>query len=284
MRFSNKFCAFLLVALVMASTTVMAVPYTKYDGVGFSGSGFLFVYHMGVLKGLQNAEFVPQRVSKLSGLSGGALVAASQCTKTTPKKTKKEAFAVLEFCSKDAPYYCFGKLDQVLNGFLEKVIPQGSVRNCDRKLFVDVSRVQNLTGSSCTDCVPTNLAIKLVSHYRSRADLITVLRATSFLAQGVSSPSSCTLDLRDKPMCDGGYANRNIPCPVGSKRCVKVSSYVNPNPSASIYPGMRGESTLPIPSSMWNSYSLNAVVINMHKEAIFQLGLDDAKYWLNQNA
>lgn len=283
MRFTSLLLAAL--AAVVAATTVAAAPYTKYDGVGFSGSGFLFVYHMGVLKGLQNAQFVPQRVNKLAGLSGGALVAASQCARTVPKKIKKEAFAVLEFCAADAPFYCFGKLDQVLNGFLEKVVPQGSVRNCDRRLFVDVARVQNVTGSSCADCVPANLATKLVSHYRGRADLITVLRATSFLAQGVSSPTSCTLELRDKPMCDGGYSNRDIPCPVGSTRCVKVSSYVNPvYPNTSIYPGMRGESTLPIPAALWNSYSLNAVAINAHKEAIFQLGLDDAKYWLDQNA
>lgn len=238
----------------------------------------------GVLRGLQLAKFVPQRVDRLAGLSGGGLVAAAQCTKSNFALAKQECFNMLDFCASDFPYFCNGKLDARVQVFLTKVLPSNTFTKCNNKLFVDVSRVINETGSSCKDCVPSNLARKLVSRFRSRDDMVDVLRATSFLAQGVSSPTSCTLKLREMNACDGAYATQTIPCPPNSKNCVRVSAYANQRLAAEIYPGMRGEHTMPIPAVQWNAISMYAVAVNATKVAMFQLGREDALFWAKQNA
>jgi hypothetical protein len=163
---------------------------------------------------------------------------------------------------------------------------KSAYKNCRKKLLIEVSRFVDPIVTPCSACDDLNTENKIVTFYKSRSDLIKVVRASSFLS-GVSAPTDCTLEMRNKPTCDGGFSTVEIPCPKNSKHCVRVSAYVvdgtKPEREANIFPGMRGEDTLPYSAKVWADISLDAVRVNAKKEEIFEFGYLDAKHWMEQN-
>jgi hypothetical protein len=94
---------------------------------------------------------------------------------------------------------------------LEKLIPhkKSAYKNCRKKLLIEVSRFVDPVASPCSACDDLNVESKIVTFYESRKDLIEVIRASSF-SSGVSAATDCTMEMRDKPTCDGGYSGSFI--------------------------------------------------------------------------
>jgi hypothetical protein len=248
--------------------------------IGFSGSGFLLVYHLGVLQAMTDHGLLLPN-SSLAGLSGGALVSVLHCTGVNLTLAKLELFQMITNCAQDFPLYCFGTLDEAVANALEGIIPMDdSFAQCSGGDFtVEVSSIVQ-GGSSCLDCNPGNVQKEYISSFTSREDLITVLRASAFVS-GVSGVDPCNVLLRGQPTCDGGYSiPQTVPCPITDVGCLRVSCHQTSG-DGNIFPGIRGP--LSISASDWNALAFDAVGTDEHKEMIYETGYQDAVFWMQMN-
>jgi hypothetical protein len=253
------------------------------QAIGFSGSGFLLVYHLGVLTAFKEHGVIPNVTNQIAGQSGGALIGVLQCISANLTLAKAQLFQFIDICANRPPFYCIGSLLQAVSLALDFIIPKhNSYLHCNHVFTVEVSPIVDLT-QSCFDCTPDNVKQVLINQFTSRQDLITVLEASSFVA-GVSGTDPCYVELRGNATCDGGYnIPQGVPCPTNiTDGCVRVSCHTGP-PDGNIYPGMRGNDTLPLAAADWNGLSFNAPQTNQYKEAIYNTGYMDASFWMKTN-
>jgi hypothetical protein len=282
----------LVVLLVLTTQESFAIAKTPIDGIGFSGGGFLLAYHLGVMQTFLTKKLVQNEAIPIAGASAGALVGSIPCSGSKLSVVKDHFMNALTYCA-NSTTKCIGELDALNQATLQVAIPHNArYKECNNHLFVAVTRnikPEDPTTPAC-ECTGSKTVGKLIHFYENRGDLITSLRASAFLP--MLSSMSCYLLLRHKQTCDGGYTDL-LPCPpntdVPGKFCLKVSVipkifWTNTTEPASIYPGIRGVATLPIPDlRLWQNIALNAKVVNQYKMAIFEAGKEDADYWLKQN-
>jgi hypothetical protein len=257
------------------------------DAVGLSGSGFLGIYHVGVLHGLQLSKVMRTTKNvKVAGLSGGGQVAAFSCSGAKIATILSVFSANIEFCAADTPYYCAGKVDALLKESFDLIVPKDGWQKCNGNLYLEITDPKNdtLQTPPCTCLGGKNIGLM---QYQSRDDLMQAMRATSFVSQW--STPGCYINFRGQGTCDGGYSvpSSFVPCPPHSKHCLKVTARTKEGWGvgvvADIYPGMRGVDTLPIPAAVWNAGVFNPIIANSSRDAMFMLGQLDAKFWANKN-
>jgi hypothetical protein len=267
----------------------------KIDGIGMSGTAFLLPYHLGVAGTF--LEYGMFKMFRTAGASGGALSGSIGCSGMPYQELKDMIFASIDECAHSATK-CIGNLGEKLAEVVKKVLPKGDeFANCRNRLFtqVTIEVAPNDPSSAVCACTQTeNNRGKLIGWYKSRDDFISTLKTTIYLAK-IAGPT-CTRPYRKfNETCDGGYSD-NLPCPPGTlekgKFCLKVSVYpsfmwsskTNTTGPADIYPGVRGEATLPIQShAVWTNLAHDPTTVSLYKDAIYNAGRMDAKYWLDNH-
>lgn len=270
----------------------------KIDGIGLSGTAFMIPYNLGVAKTF--LDYGMFKKYPAAGASGGALSASLGCSGMPFNKFKTSIFAAVAYCA-NATDMCAGSLGSKLVEALQLSLPTGSAyKGCNGRLFVQVTIgtvPQPKPDTPTAPCLCTETATnrgKHVSFFNSRSDFVSTLRTTTFLSR-LADPA-CTRAFRKFPeTCDGGYSD-NLPCPPAAlgegKFCLKASVYpsfmwstkTNTTGPADIYPGVRGESTLPFQDrALWATVTHNPRTVERYKTQIYQAGRLDAEYWLTQN-
>jgi hypothetical protein len=157
------------------TTSISSAFASQTLGVGFSGTGFLILYEIGVLGAFcvtlpclstrhrTDAHTDTRRrclapphaavlrslgiingATKLAGASGGSLVAAAACSGAS--NVFQTSFDITVRCR--ASMGCRGSLDSVVRAALPGVLPPDAAQRCSSRLFVAVTeaRPDNQTG------------------------------------------------------------------------------------------------------------------------------------------
>jgi hypothetical protein len=265
-------------------------PKLNIKSLGFSGSGFYFSYFLGVYKSLQKAGLVNKK-TPVYGSSGGAIVAGGLCSGSSIEDMMDENLKVATFCNSSTTL-CAGQLDELLVAELKQRAPKGNGwKNCNNRGHIHISHsyskpndfpVCNLTGGNWT-----------INQFKSRQDLIDAVASSSFVIG--ASGFACNREFRGQPVMDGGYSI-SLPCDGMDdnsqieKGCLAISVipqplwayYAGRNYAIRIYPGMRGLQTLPLALNKWLSGTINAQIYLPIAHQLFDLGVEDGKYWIEQ--
>ena len=288
-----------LLAFVIASglTVIMQANAEKkrIDGIGMSGTAFMIPYQLGVARTFIDYGMFEKYVT--AGASGGALSGSLGCSGMSFTSFKKSIFAAVTTCANDANM-CVGTLGEKLSNAISATLPSGqSYANCNGRLYIQTTIgtvPQDPTSSECFCTQTDKNRGKLVRHFKSRSDFVSILKTTTYLSKIVAP--ECTRSFRKfDETCDGGYSD-NLPCPpqaIGEgKFCLKASVYpkfmwsskTNTTGPADIYPGVRGDDTLPFQDrDLWATATHNPKTIDTYKDEIYQAGRLDAKFWLDEN-
>ncbi len=266
-----------------AKTNFQAVSGDKIGGIGLSGGGLLALYHLGVLQGMLEEGFLTKNHAiPIAGASAGALAGGAVCTGTDIKEVIKLYRGEIRRCLGE-PFFCANSLDSVVRATLRAVSRKlKDIKRCRNRFYTQVSIVEQDDGKKppfCSRDAP--LRSKLISFYKNRGDLINTARASAWLPN-ISSAKMCSLTFRGKQFQDGGFTE-NLPCPPGSetdgKYCVKIAVFAFA-PGASIFPGIRGVESFPVPADEWDALTSNIFAVEQNFDAIFDMGKKDAKFWL----
>lgn len=272
------------------------------DGFGFSGSGFYIIYHIGVLSELISSGLLVPGESVIAGASGGAHIAAFTCSGLPVDQQRSMILKSITGCLDGS---CQGKLNALDLKMMRSSIPDDSAFDpCIGKAFVQLSVTQPAPAGSSPPfqmCFDEHKDSLLVGDFYDRNDFIDAVSGTSFIHNGLSNATSCTLPWRDLHVMDGGYTNE-LPCPPGTENnnsCLRVAaipkalwsewqtsggpSCVPLPPQTEIYPGVSGI-TLPIPLDSWLAAEFDAVKFLPHADSVYELGVADAQYWLQTNS
>ncbi len=288
-----------LLNFAFAQTTSSIVR--TIDGFGFSGSGFYIIYHMGVLDELISSGILVPGESVVAGASGGAHIATFTCSGLSVDQQLAMIMKGITSCNDGS---CLGYLHARDLKMMELAVPDNSAfERCNGKVFVQLSVTKPAPPGSKP---PFNMCFEeqkdslLVGEFHNRNDLINAVTGSSFIHNGLSNATSCTLPWRDLNVMDGGYTNE-LPCPPGTednnsclriaaipkslwsewqisggKSCIPVSS------GTEIYPGLSGME-LPLPLGDWLAAEFDSVKFLPHADSIYDLGVADARYWLKSN-
>ncbi|KNC82044.1 hypothetical protein SARC_05661 [Sphaeroforma arctica JP610] len=281
------------VLLFVGGTFAKSVTSRKIDAIGFSGSGFYIYYHFGVARKLLESGLIVPGETPMAGTSGGSYMAALNSMGVDVEDIKEAFDSTIKKCSERS---CDGRLDNVASQILESLVPKGDAWKRSKDLVgVHITIGEEVPFTECVSLPPTGLT---VTGFTSRNDLISALRASSFVS-GISKSDTCTTTFRDMYARDGGYS-KELPCPDGFEgdNCLRVAVVpssqwvtwsglggdVPLDNSTDIYPGIRGLDTLPISEGEWLKAMFNAEAIALHKYALVQLGYEDTEFWLDQNS
>ena len=251
------------------------------------------IYGLGVLQYLIENEIIDPYVVRVAGASSGAQSVAFACGVSVDTMIA-QANATIQLCRYD-PYGCLGKLDALSLAGLNASFPPGyAFELCNGRIYIQMTQVNGTLAQPTGQFPPNECPAwqtfweggELINWFNSRDDLITAMAGSSFIV-GASSFTKCAEQWRDQYVIDGGYSDV-MPCPPGNTSCLSISTYLpgqlifNGVPYvAQIYPGIRGNGTLPInPASAYNAAKLNAYLIAPYVDQIIMAGRDDAAYWL----
>lgn len=179
---------------------------------GFSAGGLLFPYYIGNISALQEMRIIGPG-TKLGGASAGSLIAACCQSGMSMEALTQGCLSLCDDCRSNGTRF---RLGQLLEGFLQELLPDDVHERCSGNTFVAVTQTY------------PKLRSELVSQFRSRQDLIDTLLTSchvpwwfdgSFLRryQGLEGGEVGLY-------CDGGFTNF-IPSPP-AEHCVNVSAHI----------------------------------------------------------
>ena len=227
-------------------------PYLPLNGlptIALSGSGPLFIFYAGVCQELIDKKLLVPGVSKMAGISGGAIAAAVVAAGAPP-------LALLDAYDAEQGLYCNSTMPEnwprsrgndykgathdikafVANCVMTAEWPLERVKNALRRLLpTDVSAVSATFQVVASQINPLSFKLKVawpLGPYSSKEDLIDKVAASSMLPCLLSGTSF--LEIAGRPYIDGAFtANFN-------QLCVNATS-TNPCLSASaLHYGPRG--------------------------------------------
>jgi len=201
----------LLIALFFTATATVTNEATAMKhglkplapGWGFSGSGLFLPYLLGSLTAL-NDYGVVKRNTLVAGTSGGSYTAALNCAGINGSHAFTTLQNVFAKCAADP-----GCLGQGLGGltelYLQAVIPKDVQKRCNKYLFVHISQcaVEDIPADDPL-CINQQVANITAHSFENRADVVSALKASSFVA-GTSKAGKCSTKFRGKLAYDGGY-------------------------------------------------------------------------------
>ncbi|GBF87569.1 hypothetical protein Rsub_00280 [Raphidocelis subcapitata] len=258
--------------------------------LGFSGSGFLLFYFLGVLQSLFDLG-IASHSTRMAGSSGGALTAVGGgCGGVAPAVLLRDLTATAEACR--AAEQCYHTLDAAVRARLDSTLPADAAARCSSRGFVAVTRA---------DPTGPDEPLLLGERYHNKSDVVAAAAASSFLPYW-SAPSPFTT-VRAFEAYDGGFT-APLPCPPpegNSTYCAiaqfrALSRYNTegnvtspapeldplpgpPPPEVDIAPGKPGLSPLPFPPATWDSFSLTSIPNATAARLIFDTGAADAAQW-----
>jgi hypothetical protein len=174
-------------------------------GFGFSGSGFLLFYFVGVSTILRSLGVINSSTS-FAGASGGAINSAAACAGVDAPQQFSALLTTARSCRPSNG--CRGFLDAALHKQLQTVLPADAAQRCSGRLFVAVTEAQP-QGKPDT-------SLLLGSNWTDNQQLVLALRASSYIP--VQSGRAAALKLPWLPGAvsayDGGFTV-DVPCPPG---------------------------------------------------------------------
>lgn len=174
---------------------------------GFSGSGFLLFYFVGVSSVLRDLGLINGSTS-LAGASGGSIASAATCAGVDSAQQFKGLRQVARTCRPSNG--CRGFLDSAVYKQLQTILPPDAAQRCSGQLYVAVTEAQP-RGQPDTPLL-------LGSNWTETQQLILALRASSYIP--VQSGRAATLQLPWLPgsgaVYDGGFTV-DVPCPPGMR-------------------------------------------------------------------
>lgn len=190
------------------SSDSSVTPHAVQNGTlsfGFSGSGFLLFYFVGVTSVLKHLGVINSSTS-FAGASGGSINSAAACADVTAAQQFMAMQTVAHTCRPTQG--CRGFLDAAVQKQLRSILPDDAAQRCSGRLYVAVTAAQP-KGQPDT-------SLLLGSDWSNRTQLILALRASSYIP--VQSGRAATLKLSWLPgpgACyDGGFSV-DVPCPPG---------------------------------------------------------------------
>lgn len=240
-----------LVSLVAPETTLVLPgpqgPYLPFSGlptVAFTGSAGLFIFYAGVAQGLIESGLLVPGVSKMAGLSGGAITSAVVAAGVPP--------AALLASYDESPIFCNATLpddwstrgeqraEELLARFATTCLrtadwPLNRVADAMRKLIpaAAVPVVSKTVQIFASQINPLDYRARVSSRmgpYSSKEDLVTKISASSDLPCLVSGTSVTVVPNAngggEKPFIDGGFStNFNQLCAgaTDKSRCITVT-------------------------------------------------------------
>lgn len=175
-------------------------------GFGFSGSGFLLFYFVGVSSVLRNLGVINSSTT-FAGASGGSINSAVACAGVDASQQFDAARTTARSCRPSNG--CRGFLDAALHKQLQTILPNDAAQRCSGRLFVVVTEAQPRR--------QPDTPLLLGSNWTDNQQLVLALRASSYIP--VQSGRAATLKLPWLPgnvaAYDGGFTV-GIPCPPGT--------------------------------------------------------------------
>ena len=168
----------------------------KQRNISFAGCGFIGIYHVGVSACLQ--LYAPHLLqNKIGGSSAGAMVALALVSGNISLQEMTRKVAMLAYHASNKPLGPFSptfNLHELLATYFTESLPVDVAEKVSGRLFVSLTRASNKGNV-------------LVSSFRSKADLIDAVCASSFvpIMSGWLPPR-----FRGEMALDGGYSD-NIP-------------------------------------------------------------------------
>lgn len=291
-----------IVTLISILASVCGDIQPNVLGIGMSGSGLFAVYHLGVLETLIDSGVIIPGTTVMAGASGGAILSLHTCLGLTPRHTFDRLHVMLQSCAASpttcplADLHAFGA--RIMDAML--LTAPHSWERCIGRAHVHVALVQDAPALATDASCPLNLRKQgwTLTNFTSRQDVVEAAAATSYIPGIVGD--ACATTLRGQAVIDGGYFD-HLPCPPGTEHgCLRINAFPMeesdleefhgvdalpfppPGVSIDIYPGMRGEHTLPpIPVGTWSTkLIMDPVGIAPHAVALFELGREDAAAWV----
>ena len=240
-----------LASLVVPETTVVLpgpqapyLPFTGLPTIAFTGSAGLFIFYAGVAQGLIEKGLLVPGVSKMTGLSGGAITSAVVAAGVPPAALLTSYDESPIFCNATLPddwattgerrakeslarfaTTCLQTAEWPLKRVAEamsKLIPAAAVPIVSKTVQIFASQINPL---DCRARVASPMG-----PYSSKEDLITKISASSDLPCLVSGTSFTVVPNADgggeKPFIDGGFtSNFNQLCAgaTDKSRCITVT-------------------------------------------------------------
>jgi hypothetical protein len=229
-------------------------PVAANTGLAFSGSGFLGVFHLGVLQALQDLGLATQ-ATRVAGTSGGSLISGMNCLGLGHDDALAVATGINNECR--GQWSCAGQLDKAVKGAMRKAVtlamagagyPRGASQ-ADRDAFV-VKRCAGrarFTVSVVDGAQRAMVALKaakpwFVSDFKGEDDFVSAGAASSFIPIFSGDPARNKLVVwhtlfRGDAAVDGGFSAGLPPCVPGVGACVTIEA-VTKDPGAPGMPGM----------------------------------------------
>ncbi|KAI8468390.1 MAG: hypothetical protein J3K34DRAFT_459882 [Monoraphidium minutum] len=177
-------------------------------GVGYSGSGLLLFYFIGVSKVLQQLGVIKPGTTRVAGTSGGIIGCAPDFGIVDHDKFLAVGKDFVSRCR--SRNNCMGTLDAEVDRVLEQLLPPDAASIVNGTAYI-------LYASPDDSGVPIG---NWTSTYGSRDDLAQAIRTGVYIPMW--SGPSMTRMFRGKRAYDGGF-RRALPCPPNVTYCVTAS-------------------------------------------------------------
>eukprot|EP00775_Hariotina_reticulata_P011510 gene11510-11653_t len=197
-------------AQIAESNSLLNAVRNNTLGVGFSGSGFLAFYFMGIVAVL-NALGVINDKTKLAGTSSGAIQSAVACSGLDYQQQFDASLELANFCR--ARNVCQGYLGAAARNQTNRTLPRDVVRRCKGRLFVAVTQAR--PGDQPDVGV-------LISRFSSRTQLLDTISGSGWIPY-LSGPQPVWIT-GNRAYYDGIFTIR-IPCPKGVSYCLRVGHW-----------------------------------------------------------
>ncbi|XP_029986501.1 patatin-like phospholipase domain-containing protein 4 [Sphaeramia orbicularis] len=241
--------------------------------LSFAACGFLGIYQLGAVGAvLRHGGRLTASLKACAGASAGALVAA--VVVTAPDKLQ----ACTDFTLSLADTVRRQRFGAVTPGFdfmlalregLEDILPGDAHRRATDRLHVSITHSR--TGRN-----------HIVSQFRSRDELVSVLLASSFVPVYAGFQA---MEFRGERWVDGGFSDSLPLLPVG--RTITVSPFSGPQDVCPVHRGRSGRrlrlANMDIMLSLENLIRLNQALFppsHTHMQTLCQQGFNDAVRFL----
>jgi len=288
-------------------------------GVGFSGTGFLLMYFVGVTSILRSLGIITSN-TRVAGASGGSVTAGMMCSNMTNPQFASIAKSLAVTCNVPFPSLnCEYTLDTVARTGLNLFLPVDTAARCQGRLFAAI------TSATTKDILGRSVADPgvLVQNFTSKTQVVNTLLASSYIPRfsgvtavtapvsvitptGASVPAAYdgvfTVPLPVPPVPSNGYvitvsalANGTNPPDFDAQLLPRANApSLNPadfpylpltpvkqTPPAriDIYPGLGG--ALRFTNKTWNDFTLIAPN-NAQLQILYDTGRADAAAWCGQ--
>lgn len=163
-------------------------------GFGFSGGGFLFPWHLGVVTELQDAGIITKD-TQLSGASCGSIIVACVHSGLNLHSLVKELLSFAEDCRANGTA---GRLRYVIEHFMTANLPHDAHHKCAGKTHIQMTRVFPY------------LKVMSVSEWSSKDDLVQAIACSCHIP--AYNDGSLVFRYRGSLFVDGGVL-KHLPVP-----------------------------------------------------------------------